>query len=95
MGMASSGMTLTMTLPDCLAASLVRVQPALSKILHEGFAVEAYRQGILSSAEVGLLLGHDSRWETEDFLSAHDAWPAPTMEEVAAGAEALKSLRGK
>ena len=90
--MASSVMmTLSLPIPAALESSLDRAQPALPKVLLEGFAVEAYRRGILSSAEIGVLMGHESRWDTEDFLSAHDAWPAPTVEEVTAGAEALKN----
>lgn len=35
------GMTLTVTIPDVLAAALQRVQPALPQVLLDGFAVEA------------------------------------------------------
>jgi hypothetical protein len=27
------------------------------------------------------MLGHDSRWQTQDFLAEHEAWPAQTVEE--------------
>lgn len=85
-------MTMTLTIPDVLAASLHRAQPVLPRVLLEGFAVESYRQGVLSAAEVRVLMGHDSRWETEDFLSAHDAWPGTTAEEVAADGHKLNDL---
>ena len=85
-------MTVTLTIPDALAASLNRRQPALPRVLLDGFAVEAYRQGILSAAEVRVLMGHDSRWETEDFLSAHEAWPGTTAEQVAEDGRKLNAL---
>lgn len=88
----AEAMTVTLTIPDALAASLSQRQPALPRVLLDGFAVEAYRQGILSAAEVSVLMGHDSRWETEDFLSAHEAWPGTTAEQVAEDGIKLNAL---
>ncbi len=88
----STRMTVTLTIPDVLSATLSRVQPSLPRILLEGFAVETYRQGILSAAEVSALMGHDSRWETEDFLSAHGSWPGTTAAQVAEDGEKLNKL---
>ncbi len=85
-------MNVTLDIPDVLASSLSRVQASLPRVLLEGFAVEAYRQGILSAAEVRVLMSHDSRWETEDFLSAHDAWPGTTAEEISAEGRRLNAL---
>jgi len=88
-------MNVTLTIPDALASSLSRAQPVLPRVLLEGFAVEAYRQGILSAAEVRVLMGHDSRWETEDFLSAHDSWPGTNAEQVADDGRKLNALLGQ
>ncbi len=88
----SAAMTVTLTIPDELAATLNRSRPSLPGVLLHGFAVEAYRQGILSAAEVRVLLGHDSRWETEDFLSAHDAWPGTTAEQAGEDGRNLNEL---
>lgn len=85
-------MTVTITIPDVLAPSLNRAQPSLRRVVLDGFAVEAYRQGVLSAAEVGVLMGHDSRWETEDFLAAHEAWPGTTAEQVAEDGRKLNAL---
>lgn len=87
-------MTVTLDIPDAIGLSLQRSKTDLRRAFLEAIAVEGYRDGTLSAAEVRELLGLETRWETEDFLAAHDAWPAPTEEEVAAGAAALKSLRG-
>ena len=58
----------------------------------DGFAVEAYRQGLLSASKVGVLMGLSSRWETEDFLAAHEAWPGTTAAQVAEDGRRLKAL---
>ncbi len=90
--MTSSDMTVTLTIPDEVAASLQRVQPALPRTILETFAVEGYRRGILSAAQVRLMLGHDSRSETEDFLAAHETWPGTRAEDVAADGLKLNAL---
>lgn len=53
----------------------------MSRALLEGLAVDGYRSGSLSSHTVGQMLGHDSRWQTQDFLADHDAWPAQSVED--------------
>ncbi|MBL9131558.1 MAG: UPF0175 family protein [Verrucomicrobiaceae bacterium] len=88
-------MNVTLDIPDVLASSLSRVQASLPRVVLEGFAVEAYRQGILSAAEVRVLMRHESRWETEDFLSAHDAWPGTTAEEISQDGHRLNALLGR
>ena len=85
-------MIITLEIPDQVAALIRSQRPELERAILEGFAVEAYREGTLSCLQVRLLLGHESRWETEDFLAAHDAWPDPTEDEVVSGADALRGL---
>jgi hypothetical protein len=88
-------MTMTLNVPDALTPALRGSGKILSQVLQDGFAVEAYRQGILSAAEVGVLLGHASRWQTEDFLAAHDAWPGHTLEEVVEDGSRLREILGR
>lgn len=84
-------MTISLNIPDLLAASLAPLQPELPRMILESFAVQGYRQGILSTAQVRTLLGHESRWETEGFLARHEAWPDPSAAETASGAWALRA----
>ena len=86
-------MTLSLDIPEPLMSRLEAACADVPLAVLEGFAVEAYRTGMLSRAEVGQLLRHHSRWETEKFLSSHDAWPAPTAEEVATDLDNLRSAR--
>lgn len=84
-------LNLTLTIPDSMA-ELVQA-PDLPRRMLEAFAVEGYRDGTLTKVQVRLLLGFETRVETEDFLAAHGVWPNPSVEDVVAGAKALGSLR--
>ncbi|WP_089727990.1 UPF0175 family protein [Candidatus Thiosymbion oneisti] len=84
-------MRLTLDIPDPLVGHLTDIGENLSQAVLEGFAADAYRSGQLSRAEVGHLLGHDSVWETEEFLSRHDAWPSPSLDEVLSDLRHLRS----
>ncbi len=75
-----------------IAPQLTPDVAGISQVIVENMAAQAYRSGILSSREVSVLLGHESRWETEDFLAAHDAWPGLTAEEAAEDSRALNRL---
>jgi len=86
-------MQIALTLSDELGASLGENADAVSRIALEALAVEGYRSGKLSAFQVRQLLGHESRWETEDFLAAHDVWPGITAEELEAELRGLEKLR--
>jgi hypothetical protein len=85
-------MQVVLNIPDIIARQLAPDLGAISRVIVENMAAQAYRSGTLSSREVSVLLGHGSRWETEDFLAAHDAWPGLTAEEAAEDARTLSSL---
>lgn len=69
-------MRLEIHIPDSLHDSLQRGVPDLSRAALEGVAVEGYRLGALSMAQVRELLGFSSRWEAQDFLASRGAWPS-------------------
>lgn len=85
-------MELTLEIPDDIAASLGGTRGVLRRAALEALAVEGYRGGALTTKQVRLLLGHLSRWETEDFLSAHGAWPDITLAEAAEDSRKLSEL---
>lgn len=74
-------MILTVEIPENAMPALRESYEEMSRALLEGLAVEGYRSGRLSSHTVGQMLGHESRWQTQDFLAEHEAWPAQTVEE--------------
>ncbi len=85
-------MNVTLEIPDEVATYLGIEALALPQAMLEAFAVEGYRMGRMSAKQVRLLLGHDSRWDTENFLSAHSAWPGLTVEETADDSRRLDAL---
>jgi hypothetical protein len=88
-------MQLTLEIPDEVAESLGESRGTLTRTALEAIAVEGYRGGALTTRQVRLLLGHDSRWETEDFLFAHGVWPGITPVEAAEDSRALSGLLGR
>jgi len=86
-------MTVTFQLPDRAAATLRNAWDDLSRAALESLAVEGYRSGKFSCAQVGNLLGHTSRWEAEDFLAAHGVWPGATVEDLESDLATLDRLR--
>ena len=85
-------MQVTLEIPDDVAESLGGTSGTMTRTVMEALAVEGYRGGALTTKQVRLLLGHASRWETEDFLSAHGVWPGITAEEAAEDSRALSEL---
>ena len=86
-------MTITLDIPDAVAASLGRSGAAIPRTVLEGFAVEAYRQGLLTAMQVRMLLGHQSRWETQEFLASHDAIRSLTADEILKDAGVAEAAR--
>lgn len=64
-------MHVTVDLPESIAEQLGS-ETEISRQLLEAYAAEGYRCEKLSRYQVGQLLGLD-RWQTEEFLAAHDA----------------------
>lgn len=64
-------MQVTVEVPDHIA-NLLGKRADLEREVLEAFAAEAYRVEKLSRKQVGDLLGLDY-WDTEDFLTRHDA----------------------
>jgi hypothetical protein len=85
-------MHVILNIPDDIVHQLKPNAANISRVILEKMASQAYRRGILSLHEVSLLLGHQSRWETEDFLSSHDSWPALIPEEAAEDSQAMSRL---
>jgi len=86
-------MEITLTIPDKLAAEIAENSADIPRLALEALAVEGYRTGRLSAYEVRQLLGHESRWETETFLSAHNAWPGTTVEDIQEDIRTLEHFR--
>jgi hypothetical protein len=68
-------MTIDLPIPAALSETLRTQFTDLPKAALEGVALEGYRQGILSLAQVRELLDLPSRWAAQGFLEKFGCWP--------------------
>lgn len=88
-------MTLSLDIPDDLELRLRAGWRDLPRKALEAVALEAYRTEALTAAEVGRLLGLESRYEVEAFLSQSGAHLDYTAADLAADLQALRAARGR
>jgi hypothetical protein len=84
-------MNLVLPIPDDIAASLSAGGDVERQAL-EGLALESYRAGRLTKAELRRMLGLE-RLEVDGFLKAHDVYDPITIEDVERDIRDLQSLR--
>lgn len=87
-------MTISIDVPEDLVHRLQARWGNLSQRALEAVAVEAYRDGVISAAEVGRLLGHTSRWQTEAFLHEKQAYLHYADEDLARDTETIRKTTG-
>jgi len=80
-------MKLTFEIPDAEAAILVTKLGDLNRPALEILAARGYRERILSTKQVRLLLGFDNCRETVELLAKLGVWPGLTVEEILDDAE--------
>ncbi len=85
-------MNLTVQIPDDLASRLSAVGGDLSRRALEAFALEEYKSGHITQAELRRLLGFRTRYQVDGFLKAHDVWIAYTLEDARREREDLERL---
>jgi len=83
-------MEVTVQLPDDIAKHLGEISTMPRQML-EAFAAEAYRTQRLSRRQLGQLLGFDY-WQTEDFLTQHDAKRPFTLADLEIDRQSLAAL---
>lgn len=91
--MASSVVTVTMTIPDDLSYELRSSFPNVGRAALEALAASAYSHDVLSLAQVRRLLDLPSRWEAQSLLSKHGVWPGTTVDDVQSDLDTLEKLR--
>ena len=75
-------MDISIVLPDDIARRLAAEGGDVPRLALEAFAVEGYRRGVLTHAEVGRLLSLPSRWDVDAFLKQAPAYPDYTAADV-------------
>ncbi|ARV59177.1 hypothetical protein BZZ01_11525 [Nostocales cyanobacterium HT-58-2] len=67
-------MQITIEIPEEIGNQLQQNWQDLPQKILEALALEAYRSGIMTSAQIQQLLKFSSRWETEQFLKQSQAY---------------------
>lgn len=75
-------MNLTLEIPDELARPMCAAGSDLSRLALEALALEGYKAGRISQAQLRRLLGFGTRYELDGFLKAHDVWVDATIDDV-------------
>ncbi|EAZ93014.1 UPF0175 family protein [Crocosphaera chwakensis] len=85
-------MQITIELPEEIGHQLQQQWDNLPQKLLESLALEAYRKGMITSAQIQTMLKFSSRWQTEQFLKEHQAYLDYTEEDLANDLETLNQL---
>ena len=75
-------MNVAIEIPDDIGQVLAAQAGGVSRAVLEAVAVEAYRSGTITTAQVERMLGLRSRWETEVFLRRAEAYHDYTMDDL-------------
>lgn len=87
-------MEITLTIPDEVAAGIQNGSNLpIGRRLLEMVALEGYKSGLLTSPQVQVLLGLESRFELDGFLKAHGVLFEYSLEEIAEELETIKMLQ--
>ena len=75
-------MNVAIQIPDEVGRALMARGADVTRAVLEAVAIEAYRSGAITPAQVQEMLGLRSRWETESFLHRAEAYHDYTMEDL-------------
>ena len=75
-------MHVAIDIPDDIGQVLAAQSGGVSRAVLEAVAIEAYRSGSITPAQVQQMLGLRSRWETEAFLKRAEAFHQYTNEDL-------------
>ena len=75
-------MNVAIEIPDDIGKVLAGQTGDISRAVLEAVAVEAYRSGTITPAQVQEMLGLHSRWETESFLRRAEAYHDYTTDDL-------------
>jgi hypothetical protein len=85
-------MNVNVQIPDDLAKRLAASGDDLSRRALEGFALEEYKAGRITKAELRRLLGLETRYELDGFLKVHGVVADVTIDDLRRDLGDLESL---
>ncbi len=88
-------MEVTVTIPEDIAAQLHTKWQDLPRATLESLALEAYRSGTLTTAQLRRLLGFESRYELDGFLKQAGIYLDYDLEDLKQDLETIRKVRGE
>jgi predicted HTH domain antitoxin len=88
-------MEITLNLPEDLAHELQAKWKDLPRAFLESLALEAYRSDALTTAQVGRLLGFETRYEVDGFLKQHGVYFKYGVTDLERDAEASRQFSNR
>ncbi len=85
-------MQIKIDIPEAIGQQLIAQWGNVSQRAKEALAIEAYRTGSLTSAQIQSLLNLSSRWEVEEFLKNSQAYLDYTEEDLEQDRQTLNNL---
>jgi uncharacterized protein UPF0175 len=85
-------MEVTLQIPDDIASRMRETGGDLSRRALESLALEEFKSGHITKAELRRLLGFGTRWKLDGFLKAHGIYEEYAMEDFERERQALKEL---
>jgi predicted HTH domain antitoxin len=78
-------------IPDEIGQVLAAQAGGVSRAVLEAVAIEAYRTGAITTAQVQQMLGLRSRWDTDSFLRRAEAFHDYTMDDLERDIAAIRN----
>ncbi|MEK7408412.1 MAG: UPF0175 family protein [Acidobacteriota bacterium] len=88
-------MNVAIEIPDEVASQLAARVGEVTRAVLEAVAIEAYRSGTVTPAQVQQMLGLKSRWDTEAFLRRAEAYHDYTMADLERDIAAIRNATGR
>jgi hypothetical protein len=85
-------MDVILHIPDEVAERLAAAGSDLSRRALEALALEEYRAGRLTEAQLRQLLGFETRYQLDGFLKTREVWLAYTKDDLERERAALRRL---
>lgn len=88
-------MQVIINLPEDIARQLQANQQSVEHSVLEAIALEGYRSGKLTQAQVRKILGFQTALQVDAFLKAHDVYLEYSVEDLERDAESLERALAK
>ncbi len=88
-------MEITLNLPEDIARGLEAKWKDLPRAALESLALEAYRSGALTTAQVRRLLGFETRYELDGFLKRHGVYLNYSADDLERDAEVSRQFSNR